>query len=49
MAQANWQSMLQEEQWSDGSDLYVLESDDNPHVYYEVLTSDSEQKMTCQI
>ena len=42
-APANWQSMLaDEEQWSDGSDLYVLASDDDPYGHYEVLTSDSE-------
>ena len=42
-AQANWQSLLQDqEQWSDGSDLYVLESDDDPYAFYEMVTSDSE-------
>ena len=42
-AQANWQSMLaDEEHWSDGSDLYILQSDDDPYGHYEAISSDSE-------
>ena len=43
MAQMNWKSFLEgDEQLSDGSDLYVLESADDPYQYYEVITSESE-------
>ena len=42
-APSNWQAMLaDEEQWSDGSDLYILESDDDPYGHYEAVSSDSE-------
>ena len=42
-APSNRQSMLaDEEQWSDGSDSYVLASDDDPYGHYEVVSSDSE-------
>ena len=40
---SNWQSMLaNEEQWSDGNDLYILASDDVPYAEYEAVSSDSE-------
>ena len=40
MSQAtlNWKSMLaDEEQYSDVSDLYILESDDDPYSHYEAV------------
>ena len=48
MAQApvsNWQSLVDQGEWrdgSDGSELYVLGSDDDPYVYCEVVSSDSD-------
>ena len=43
-APANWQSMLaDEEQWSDGSDLYILESDDDSYGHYEALKIDGSE------
>ena len=33
--------LADEEQWSDGSDSYVLASDDDPYGHYEVVSSDS--------
>ena len=37
-AQSNWKSMLAyEAQWSDGSDLYILESVDDPYAHYEAV------------
>ena len=42
-APSNWQAMLaNEEQWSDGSDLYILQSDDDPYGHYEAVSTDSE-------